>query len=442
MKKVLLIYPFGNSEIYKHSRISAFVPNIPYQSLAILGSVLVKYGVSVKILDLNLVKNPLTKLKKVLQIYSPTYIGISFTTPLFDNVKTIISLIRNLRDNKLSGIKIIIGGPHASALPKRTFEELKPDYLIYGEGEYSFLDVILEQVKKKDICNLVYSLNGCLIQNKKAEMVNINSIPFPLWKLYDLTKYKTNPLNCKQNPIGFLETSRGCPFSCIYCNKDVFGYKFRPKDPYLVAEEIKYMKKTGFNEIQIIDDNFSLDLKRAKKICDLMPKINFVSTGLRADKVDNELFLKMKNKGCYRIYIGIESANQSILNTAKRDMSIKNIKNAIKLANNNGIEVLGLFLLGLPGENRLTIRKTIKFAQNQRLNFIKVGIVKPIPGSNLFCEKKITNWKEMVFHSRDIRTYYNKFYFLFYFNPLYLMRYFFKNLIYMSKLVINFFSFP
>lgn len=449
-KKVLLIDPPGTSRIYSATKIRVATPNIPSISLATLAGALIKAGYKdVKILNLNLSKNPSAEIQKVISDYKPDFAGITFVTPLFYSACEICKKIKKVSPDTI----VIGGGVHSTTLPEETLKNSQFNLVAIGEGE----DTIVEIVKGKnweDIDGIAYKKDEKVIVNPRRPLIeNLDDLPFPAWQLYDIPKYFLSYITCRKNPVGPIETSRGCPFNCCFCNKTVFQRRFRVKSAERVVDEMERMLKLGFKEIRIYDDNFSADMERAKSICDLIIErgLKFpwnISNGLRVDRIDQELLLKLKRAGCYRTSIGIESGNQNVLDEINKAITLEQVRNAVTLIKKAKIECMGFFILGLPGETEKTMQDTIDFAKELKLDFAKAGIVSPFPGTPLFekweKEGRILshNWSDYIIHAtkklvynhpnlshETIWKYYKKFYRkLYYLNPYFILNRLFKGI--------------
>jgi radical SAM superfamily enzyme YgiQ (UPF0313 family) len=257
----------------------------------------------------------------------------------------------------------------------------------------------------------------------------------------------------RKNPAGWIETSRGCPYNCVYCNKSVFGRNFRAKSIKRVVDEMEYMLTCGFKEIHIADDCFTVDIERAKGICNEIIKrgLHFLwapVTGIRADRVDQELLNLMKKAGCYRVYYGIETGSNQILKIINKGETTELIRAAVEMSKKAGLEVFGFFMFALPGETEKTMRETIDFAKRLNLDLAKVSITVPLPSTRLFeqlkaeCKIKETNWSRynLYFPARDlydhptvgwdiVDAYYKKFYREFYFRPKFIIKRFLNSLL-------------
>lgn len=427
-------------KVYSKSKVGIAVPQTPNLSLAMIASPLLNVGHDVRILDLSMSTKPRKDLIRELETFSPHYVGVTFTTPLFYQMVEISRIVKNYDKN----IIVVGGGPHASVLPTQTIKDSKLDIAVIGEGEYTFLDIVSGK-PLKSINGICFRRKEIVLNPRKDLIKNLDSLPFPAWHLYEIKKYKFPRLTCKRNPVGQIETSRGCPFGCTYCSKSVFGRTFRAKSAERVVDEIECMLNMGFREIHIVDDVFSTDMKRAKAICDGIKRkgLEFpwnLRVGIRVDRVDTELFVKMREAGCYRASFGVESGDQNILNKINKGITLDQVRLAFRLAREVGIETLAFFMIGLPCDTEETIRKTIDFAKELEPDIVKVSITIPFPGTSLFYELekngfiKTKDWSKYYFHSPDgvydhpnlswetIYRYYKLFYRELYLNPKFILR--------------------
>ncbi|MBI2662857.1 radical SAM protein [Candidatus Woesearchaeota archaeon] len=445
-KKILLIIPPSSLTLYSKSKIKAAISEIPYISQAALAATLLQDNNQVKILDLSVHhENHLPTLHTILKEFNPDFTGITFTTPLYKEALTIAEEIKKINPN----IIIIGGGVHPSALPEETLQESKFDILVLGEGDYTIVELVNTKntsdfSKIEGICYKDPQKN--IIKTKPRQLIkDLDELPYPAWHLYDLKNYQASKLTSKKTPVGAIETSRGCVFGCTYCNKDVFGRRFRMKSPERVVDEIEYMLKLGFKEIHVWDDNFVTNIKRAKEICDLIIKRNLkfpwcLACGIRVDCVDEEFLIKAKKSGCYSVYFGVETGNDEILKKIGKGITTDQVRKAFKLAKKVGLETLGFFMFGLPGETKETMQQTIKFAQELNPDYAKVTILVPFPSTPIYEELerqgriKTKDWSKYNFHTASrvyehenldwstLEKYYSLFYKQFYFRPNYLSK--------------------
>lgn len=448
MTDVILIDPNYSNIIYKSAKIEVGVPVNPLLNLALLATPIIEGGYKVKILDLNIINNFNSFLEEEIKRENPRFVGITFTTPLYAQAKRLAGFIKEISPNTI----LIAGGAHATTFPREIVKESLFDIVAIGEADF-VMQKLLINPDWKNIKGLVFKEDGNIIDTGRAEYIdNLDDLPLPAWHLYDLKKYNKLTLSNRKSPPGYLETSRGCPWGCVFCNKNIQGRKFRVKSPKRVVDEIEYMLKVGFKEINILDDTFSTDLNRAKAICDEIVRRGLKFpwhplNGVRVNCVDKELFLKMKNAGCYKISFGIESGNQDVLNNIDKNIKLEQVRDAVRWAREVGFETFGYFMIALPGETEETIKDTIRFAKGLKLDMAKFNVTIPLPGTKMFEEWdrrgliKTKDWTKYNFYApyyelynhptlsqEIISKYYRKAYHSFYFSPLYLLRRFIKSL--------------
>lgn len=441
MADVILICPPYSRIIYGKAKIKAGVPINPLLNLALLASPPIKADFKPKILDLNLIDDCDSFLRQEIRNEKPKFAGFTFTTPLFQESTRLARIIKETDAN----IKLIAGGPHATTFPEEILENSPFDIVAVGESDFVIKDLL--ELPVENVQGIVFKKDGAIVRNEKHKRIDdLDTLPFPAWNLYDLSKYNTPSLSNIASPPGYLETSRGCPWNCVFCNKNIHGFKFRMKTPERVVDEIEYMLKVGFKEINLIDDTFNADIVRAKLICEEIIKrgIKFPwhpNNGMRVDRVDRELFSLMKRSGCYTVSFGLESGNQTILNNINKGIRLEQSEQAVRLAKLEGMETFGFFMLGLPGETEKTMQDTINFAKRLKLDVAKFNITIPLPGTKMFNEWeakgniKTKDWSKYNYYSpyediydhptlsHDIlNKYYRKAFLSFYFSPSLLLR--------------------
>ena len=401
--KVLLINPSFKRKIGKTDRIS---PTLPPIGLAYLASVLKKEGIDVKILDLNILNLNKKQIIKFVNEYQPEVIGLSAVTITICKVFNIAQTIK--KENPK--IQIVFGGPHPTSLPNESIEQEFIDFVVVGEGEITFLELIKELNKKgkknfKKIDGLVFKNKDKIIINKRREPIkDLDSLPFPAIELLPLDKYKSR--DSKYRKFMTILTSRGCPGRCTFCNKLIFGDVCYMKSAENIIKEIEFLnKKYGYKEFHILDDLFTNDRKRVVDFCNLLIKKNLkikwkCCNGIRVGTVDLELLKLMKKTGCYMLNYGAESGNQKILNKMRKGQTLKQIENAVKLTKKAGINCGCCFMFGNLGENEETMQQTIDFAKKLNPDIAMFSILIPYPGTPVrtVIEKEgkifIENWEE------------------------------------------------
>lgn len=318
-------------------------------------------------------------------------VGVYMVSPLYDKVKRTIEICRKV----LPGSFIVAGGPHPSSMPADTLRGIPQlDICALGEGEITMLEIV-NCIRKKSEISLINGIafrdkkNGEITVTKPRDYIkNLDDLPFPARNLFPLEKYRTHPPYGRKNPYFNVMTSRGCPFQCAFCFRDVFKYSFRSRSPKNVCDELELLiNKYGAQEIHFYDDDFTLNMERAEEICDeiLKRKIRIRwSCTTRVDLVNDKLLKKMKEAGCWLIAFGVESGNQKILDTINKGITIEKIEVAFALTKKVGINTLAYLMAGLPGETEKTIQETINLAKKIKPDFVSWGTLIVYPGSDFF----------------------------------------------------------
>lgn len=442
MTDVILINPPYSNIIYKNAKIKVGVPVNPLLNLALLARPVIEAGYKVKILDLNVGDNSDSLLKDEINRENPRFVGITFTTPLYSEARRLAGIIKETKPDVI----LIAGGAHATTFPREILQGSVFDMVAVGEADFIMRDLLTND-DWASIKGLVFKEDGAIIDTGRADYIDdLDELPLPAWHLYDLNKYNKLSLSNIKSPPGYLETSRGCPWGCVFCNKNIQGRKFRLKSAKRVVDEIEYMLKVGFKEINILDDTFSTDINRAKAICDeiINKGLKFPwhpLNGVRVDCVDRELFVKMRKSGCYKVSFGIESGNQDVLDKIDKGIKLQQVRDAVRWAREIGFETFGYFMIALPGDTEETIEDTIRFAKKLKLDMAKFNITIPLPGTKMFDDWdrleliKTKDWNKYNFYApyyelynhptlsrEQISKYYKKAYLSFYFSPSYLVR--------------------
>lgn len=443
-KKVLLINP-SMTNVYNESVLKNSVPHYPPLNLLTVAGALKQYGITVSLLDLDLIDNH--ELSEVLQDklreLDPELVGVTFTTTLYSQCVKIAEIIKNYNKD----ILVVAGGSHASSKPEDLITKTPYDMAIVGEGEFALAEVMTTPKEQwNTIKGLVYKGNeNEIIKTEKRPFIqDLDKIPFPMYELINIYDYNIPPSFRRKTPTTYMETSRGCLWGCTYCNKSVFGRNFRAKSPERTIKEIEQLVALGYKEIHINDDMFTTNKERVKKICSLLIEKNINITwacpnGIRADCIDRELIELMKKAGCYRVSFGAESGNQEVLDAIQKNQKPQQVEEAFKICRDVGMVTYGYFMFGLPRDTEETMQQTIEFAKRCDPDIAKFGIMIPLPSTPIYEEWKekqfITeDWDNYGFHKKKqvythptlshdtINKYYKKSYREFYLRPNYILR--------------------
>ncbi len=416
--------------------------------LALLAAITRDNGYKTAILDAAALEYDYDKtVNQIIKINSK-YVGITAVTISIFNA---LEIIKRLKE-KNSKIKIILGGPHITAVPEESFKRFKElDLGVIGEADKTIIELLNALNNNKDLKNvkgIIYRDGDDIITTDSQEMImDMDSLPMPAWDLFpDLAKYYYPPAHTvKKFPAIVLITSRGCPGQCTFCDNKVFGRRIRCYSADYVMKMIKHLqKKYGAKEIQFRDDNFLVFKDRLKELCNRMigEKMDIVwSCAGRVDMIDAETLKLMKQAGCWQIWYGIESGCEKVLKAIKKNTTLEKIRRAVNLTKKAGISPCGFFIIGMPTETEENIKQTIDLLLELPLDEFHISHLTPFPGSEIYDTasnygyfdndwKKLSGWKTVFVPkglSKEKLTYYSNLAFRkFYFRPRIIMQYIFK----------------
>lgn len=331
---------------------------------------------------LNDVEHPTWKLlKKLVVVQKPDIIGITALTTKFGSVIQTARFCKEV----LPQVPIIVGGAHASAMPELTANIPEVDYVLRGEGDESFPELLDALVNKSDLSlvkGLTWKKEGKIVHNPDCEFVeNLDSVAFPAREAL------LNPEHYSSEDMGVILSSRGCPFGCSYCFH-MWNRRVRYRSVSSVIEEIiEVHKKYGTTQFSIKDDSFTVKRSHVIELCEAFKKLPFKITfncTTRVDIVDEEILKLMKSAGLSQLSIGIESGSAEILKSINKGITHQQILKAAALFNKLGIFWTGYFMMGLPQETEEDILKTLAFLKKSKPFYGGLGIYNPFPRTKLF----------------------------------------------------------
>lgn len=351
------------------------------------------------------------QIKKTIKKEKPNIVGLTCPTPTMKHVFEILKIVKKEINPEC---KTVVGGIHATAMPKETIQNPDIDFLVAGEGEITFFELVDALVKeKKDfshIDGLYFKRNGKIVSNKPRQLIaDLDSIPFPARDLFDLEIYYQAPTKkISSERAGPILTSRGCAFFCTHCiSQKMWSRRVRFRSTENVLKEMEEcITKYDIKEFNVFDDTFTLDQKRAMEICEMIinRKLNIYWNALsRVNTITKELAAKMREAGCGKISFGLESGSQRILNLMRKRATLGMARRAVKIVNDNRITVHASFMLGNVGETEKTIKQTIDFSKSLPLENATFFITSPYPGTELYDVAKKegyitdnTKWEEFA----------------------------------------------
>jgi len=353
-----------------------------------IASFLIEKGIDVKIIDADAECLDDGEIINRIRTYNADVVGITSTTMGFHRAHDVARKIKEYDED----LPILLGGSHVTALPEYSMSFACFDYGIIGEGEittYQLLQAIKDHSDPKDVDGIIYKKEGEIIRTRPRKYIeNLDILPFPARHLVPIKLYKLPAMDYRRDPALTLLTSRGCPNQCIFCDRNVFGQRYREHSAeYVVAEIDELVEKYGAKEVAFMDDTFTINKRRVERIMELMKERGHEldwSCMARVNTVDKEFLQKMKASGCWHIAYGIESGDQDVLDFIKKNITLEQIRRTVQYTEDAGIESKGFFIIGHLVDTKESIEKTIQFAKSLPLSEAFVTLNTPIPNTEQY----------------------------------------------------------
>jgi len=398
--RVLLINPAMNMR--KLGRFAGLLEPMPCIGLAYIAAALEQHGCHVRVIDMFAEKLSLDEVVDKAVRYQPDMVGLTVLTPSAPNCEAIANRVRA----RIPGVKIIWGGVHADVFAKDIVRDGHADFAVHHDGEQTVtevVDVLASDGKDfSGVDGLTWmTTDGEVVTNKERTMLqDLDTLPYPAWHLFPYHRYGLLPFADFAKPVLTMTGSRGCPYRCDYCSLINTGGKvYRRRDPIKIADEYEYLvSRYGVKQIGFVDPIYPLVKKDLKPFCEelvrrgLDKKCQWLSE-TRADRLDQETCEIMYRGGCRRVLMGIESGSDMLLGNVNKTLTTAKVRVGVAHARNAGIQTVGLFMIGLPGETPEMTEETIEFAVDLDLDFAKFAITVPFPGSKLFEDR----WQKDLF---------------------------------------------
>lgn len=404
MKKVVLVNP---PEI----KFQVTKDPMPPLGLAMLAAMLEQEKIPVSIIDGALDKLDVNTLIETLKREAPDIVGITGTTwNRFDSFET----ARKIK-KAFPSVPVVYGGPHATFTPYDTLTHLPEiDFVVRGEGEYTFLKLIKAISSGEGIDSLngvAFRKNGDVIVNPPAELIeNLDQLPVPARHLLDIPRYNEKLFGKKSTTV---MSSRGCPVECVYCSTSMlWGKSHRCRSAHLVGDEIESLiEKYGIEAVWFFDDTLTLKRSHIEGIIAEIKKrkLKFNWYGeIRVNTVDKDLLKAMKDAGCSFVSFGVESGSQKILEIIDKGIRLHQVERVIDWCNELDIKMKAFFMFGLPDETPDDAKMTIDLIKKYRS---RVTFVALAGGTSILPGTKMELWaKEKGYFPVDfswVKPYYN-----------------------------------
>lgn len=394
MKKFILVNVPTTEDVYHNLKdfVSVSIP----VGLAAIAAVLERKNYEVKIVDADAEGLSLSETIARLSDERPDYVGSTCMTSTMCVTYRIYERLKKL----LPAVKIIVGGPHVSALPKQTLKECDAiDIVVKGEGDDTLaelMDAIEKNIDFRTVDGIAFRDKGTVVENKNRPLIeDMGRIPLPAYHYLKYGLYRSfvwDKWACgRRKPVGVVFTSRGCYGDCNFCaTRVVFGKMARYFPLDRIKQEIDLLiKEYDIRILYFQDDTFTANKKLVNDICDYIIDKGYnrrlvINVCTRPDAVDLPMLRKMRRAGVRWIFFGVESGDQRTLREIGKNITLQRIREAFKMARMSGIYTIGSFMIGNLGETRESVMSTIEFARELKMDFAGFHIVVPFPGSQIY----------------------------------------------------------
>jgi len=378
-------YPSGAPQAF-------FIP----LGIAYVAAVLENKGYTVDVIDCQVLKPTKKQLERELDHLQPDIVGVTSTTLTYNPAREVVKITKEAYPNCLT----IMGGPHVTVMDEQTLSENpEADIVIRGEGEQTILEIadLISKSNLKDldkVAGITFRKNDQIVQTTNRPFIqNLDELPYPAFHHFEINNYRI--FGKKYLPI---ISTRGCPFQCTFCSaSQMCGKRIRARSPKNFVDELEWLNDTyGPDAVIFYDDVFTLDKKRAIKICE---EIKNRKLGIqwdcrtRVDLVSKEILAKIRDTNCQRVFYGIESGCQQTLDAMKKGTTVEQGERAIKWAKEAGLFVDASVIFGYPGETIDMLKQTLDFIKKTKPDAVYPFVANPYPGSELRKLVESKGWK-------------------------------------------------
>lgn len=405
----------------------------PHLGLAYLAAVSEQRGDKVMVFDADVEDEPITD---AIRRFNPDIVGITANTPQVKSAWRTAQAIKTVKD-----VPVVLGGPHVSVLPAESATQPGVDVVVRGEGETVWVKLcgIIEQAQKSNPNFTAHDLRDVTAQHLDGLLgisytttageerhnpdhpviADLDTLPFPAYHYFKMDRY-TNLQPATDSVDGAksfsVMTSRGCPYRCTFCSQSIMPVKWRARSPENVLKEWEHLVwNLGAKEIGVLDDSANIDVTRLNRMADLFIErgVNHVPwifvNGIRANLATTDLLGKLKHAGLKRTAFGVESGDPDVLLSIDKKIDHNTIRQAFVNAKKVGLETIGFFIIGLPGDTEESMERTIQFACEVDPMIANFSMMTPYPGTKVYEIAKrqgrllLDDWEDYVFFDGKAR---------------------------------------
>lgn len=339
---------------------------------------------------------------------------------VYTNLMTKISVLRIIRllqtEPELKDIKIILGGPEIRYNAENYLTQ-GAHMLVIGEGEVTFYEICRYFSETGqlplDVKGTAYLSGNETAFTPERELIrDVDQLPMPARHKVNLNLYAQAWKDHHGYSMFSVSTMRGCPYTCKWCSRAVYGGTYRRRNAKLVVDELEQLKKNySPDRIWFVDDVFTINHKWLREFRDeLIKRKIFIPYEIitRADRMNEEVIAILRETGCFRVWIGAESGSQRIIDAMDRRVKVEMVGDMIRATRKAGMEAGTFIMLGYPGEQRIDIQDTIRHLKRSAPDTYTVTIAYPITGTPLYQEVNDSltangSWKDITDRDYDFK---------------------------------------
>ncbi len=436
MKVTFLNPPQTNSK-YKFLGVVA-----PSLGIGYMAAVLEQHNIDVDVIDASALELTYDEIGEEILKRNPDVVSISALTPTIGVALDSADKIKQVKPDTI----VVLGGYHPTFEFESVLEEQSVDVVVRGEGEYTLLELV-QTIENggdlRDVQGLAFhdDSDGALVLTPDRPVIaDLDELPFPAFHLFPMEKYRI--LNITTN-VATIITTRGCPMQCSFCSSAALhGHKLRRRSYQNVVDEVEMrLKEQNIDTIAFMDDTFTLNKRFVYDFCAEIKRRGLKfwwGCTSRVDTLDEDLLETMKDAGCITIFIGVESADQQMLEKMNKNITVSKTESAFRLARKVGIRTIASCVIGMPEDTRESMNKTIAFVKKLNPSYALYSLATPYPGTRFYNEtfkKNLINIKDWSKYtlidpvletidctSAELRSIQKKAFIKFYLRPGYLAR--------------------
>jgi anaerobic magnesium-protoporphyrin IX monomethyl ester cyclase len=410
MSKLVLSHGYFLEEDAKEKKIMR-----PYPPLGILyiSAFLEQHGYPNDVFDTTFSSKE--KFYKYLLEEQPKVIG------LYSNLMTKINIVEIVRFTKANcNSVVIIGGPDVT-YNSSSYLQSGADYLVLGEGEQTMLQLVGYVLSltgnRNSIPGIAFLESGQVIETAEREKLkDLDVLPVPNRSKINFEPYLSVWRKYHGKNAMSVSTMRGCPYTCKWCSRGVYGLSYRRRSPEKVVEELKLLQQHyNPDSLWFVDDVFTISHKWLEGFKEQLQKEDIrisYECITRADRMNEHVVRLLKDTGCFRVWIGAESGSQKVIDLMDRRVDVEQVRDMIKLSKEYGIETGTFIMLGYPGETEEDIEETIKHLKVSSPDHFTITVAYPIKGTELYNEVAPTitttvDWQLTTDRETDFRRTYS-----------------------------------